>query len=118
MAARIAALLSRPALLRTLASHARLALRLLREPGVPLASKALLAVPLLYVLSPLDIVPDVLPGLGQLDDLGVVMLALELFVRVCPSEIVAHHRQAMDARRPYAPIRPAEIVIDTEFRRG
>jgi uncharacterized membrane protein YkvA (DUF1232 family) len=117
MAVRIASLLSRPTLLRALASHVRLAVRLLREPGVPLASKALLALPLLYVVSPLDALPDILPGLGQLDDLGVILLALEAFVRLCPPQVVAHHRDAMDAGRPYAPVPPAGIVIDAEFHR-
>jgi hypothetical protein len=58
MAPRISSWLARPALLRSLVARLRVAGRLLREPAVPLGAKALTLVPLLYVLSPLDLLPD------------------------------------------------------------
>jgi len=62
----------------------------------------------LYVISPLDFVPDFLPVLGQLDDLGVVLLALEGFTRLCPTEAVEFHRAAIAQGRKYDPMpRPA-----------
>lgn len=118
MATRLASLLSRPAILRSLGSHARLAFRLVREPNVPVWLKAVLALPLLYVISPIDVLPDVIPIVGQLDDLGVIMLALEMFVRHCPAEVVAFHRAAIDQGRPYSPIPGNGVIIDAEFRRG
>jgi uncharacterized membrane protein YkvA (DUF1232 family) len=117
MAARISALLSRPALLRTLAARSRLAWRLVREPTVPMWLKAALALPLLYVASPVDVLPDFLPVLGQLDDLGVILFGLELFVRYCQPEVVAFHRNAIEAGRPYSPIPGNGVVIDAEWRR-
>lgn len=117
MPARISALLSRPVLLRTLADRTRLAWRLVREPNVPTWLKAALTLPLLYVASPIDVLPDVLPVLGQLDDLGVILFGLELFVRHCPPEVVAFHRNAIEAGRPYSPIPGNGVVIDAEWRR-
>jgi uncharacterized membrane protein YkvA (DUF1232 family) len=62
------------------------------------------AVPVLagvYVVSPLDLIPDALPILGQLDDLGVLLLALRLFLRLCPGEAVRFHQGALAQGRPY-----------------
>jgi len=70
MAIRISSWLSRPGMLRSLFQQARLAVRLLREPRVPLLLKAIPVLALIYLISPLDLIPDILPGLGQLDDLG------------------------------------------------
>ena len=72
MAARLTSWLSRPSLLRTLFSQVRLAIRLVREPRVGMLVKALPVLAAVYVVSPLDFVPDVIPVLGQLDDLGIL----------------------------------------------
>lgn len=71
----------------------------------------------LYVISPLDFVPDVLPALGQLDDLGVILIALEVFPRLCPAEAVGFHRAAIAQGRTYYPMPPAGEIIDAEFHR-
>ena len=110
------ALLGRPGLLWTLVSHVRLATRLVREPRVPLSLKFVPVLVGLYVLSPVDLVPDLLPVLGQLDDLAVVAAGLELFVRRCPPAAAAFHREAIAGRRRYSPMAPADDVIDTTWR--
>jgi len=74
LSARVTSWLSWPSLVRTLVSHLRLTVRLLREPGVPLLTKAFPILAALYVISPLDFVPDFLPVLGQIDDLGVILI--------------------------------------------
>jgi len=98
----------------------RLAIRLVREPSVPLVTKALPVLAAFYVISPLDFVPDVVPLLGQLDDLGLLLITLELFLRFCPPAAVAFHRAAIDHGRAYAAM-PAtgdfDDVIDAEWRR-
>lgn len=50
--------------------------RLVTDPRVPRKSKLVLGATLVYVVSPIDVVPDFVPGLGQLDDVIVVLLAL------------------------------------------
>jgi uncharacterized membrane protein YkvA (DUF1232 family) len=117
MAPRVVSWLSRPSLLRTLVSHLRLSVRLLREPGVPLLLKALPAVAAIYVISPFDFVPDVLPIIGQIDDLGMIVIALQAFVKLCPTGAVDFHRAAMAERRKYYPMPSTGEVIDAEFRR-
>jgi uncharacterized membrane protein YkvA (DUF1232 family) len=111
---------------RSLLSRLRLVVRLLREPSVPVGVKALTALPLVYLAWPIDLLPDLVPVLGQLDDLGVLLLAAEAFLGLCPPELVAHHRRAIDEGRPYAPAgrrggsqpggRGNGDVIDAEWR--
>lgn len=50
--------------------------RLLKDARVPAAEKALFAAAIVYVISPLDFIPDVFPFIGQVDDLYVVALVL------------------------------------------
>jgi uncharacterized membrane protein YkvA (DUF1232 family) len=109
--------LTKPTLLATLFRQPRLAFRLMREPAVPILTRALPVLAAVYLVSPLDFIPDVLPGLGQLDDLGIVLLAVELFLRLCPPRAKAFHEAALARGRRYAPMPVADDVIDAEWRR-
>ena len=117
MAGRVTSVFSWPSLFRTLVSHVGLTMRLLREPAVPVLTKVLPFLALLYVISPLDFVPDVLPVLGQLDDLGVILVALGAFLKLCPAGAVDFHGTAMAQGRKYSPMPLAGEVIDAEFHR-
>lgn len=108
--------LLKPGRMLALLPHVRLASRLLRDPAVPLYLKSVPVLAALYVVSPLDVIPDFIPGLGQLDDLGLALLALTTFVRFCPERAVAFHREAIAEKRPFAPMMPD--VIDAEWRRS
>ena len=77
--------------LRTL----RLVWRLLADPRVPLFPKLILLVAAIYVISPVDLIPDLILGLGQLDDIGVAMLAIGVFIQLCPPALVDEHRRAI-----------------------
>lgn len=107
--------LAKPGLLMLLVKHLRLAVRLVREPRVPMLIKTLPALAALYVVMPADLVPDVLPGLGQLDDIGVVLAVVETFIRLCPSSATAFHRAAIGARRRYSPMPVDGDVIDATW---
>ena len=78
-------------ILKTLLQQGRLTLRLMRDPRVPLYAKAVLGLTLVYVMSPLDFVPDWIPLLGQLDDAAILTAGLALFLRLCPPELVEEH---------------------------
>ena len=76
---------------------------------------------LLYVLSPIDIIPDFLLGPGQMDDLGVIALMLfvlsKLIVRFAPPAVVAEHLAAMGQGTAGRTVREkAGPVIDATFR--
>ena len=44
-----------------------------------------------YLVFPIDIIPDFIPVLGQLDDLGVLIFGLDFFIRNAPPEVVEEH---------------------------
>ncbi|MBX7134506.1 MAG: DUF1232 domain-containing protein [Fimbriimonadaceae bacterium] len=52
------------------------ALKALRDPGTPRWAKVVALAALLYVVSPLDVVPDLAPVIGWIDDLGVAAMAV------------------------------------------
>ena len=52
--------------------------------------------PTLFALDPR---PDFLIGVGQMDDLAVILGGLKLFLRLCPPEIVQEHLKAISAGR-------------------
>jgi len=60
----------------SLAERAKLIWKLFTKGGMTKTDKIILVGALLYFLSPLDIIPDVIPIAGFLDDLLVVLLAL------------------------------------------
>ena len=66
----------------TLTSHAagylRLTLALLRDPAVSKHRRAALLAAAAYFASPIDLIPGIVPVLGQVDDLAVAMLAIRL----------------------------------------
>jgi uncharacterized membrane protein YkvA (DUF1232 family) len=78
----------------------RLALRLLRDNRVPPHVKAVPILALLYLISPIDIVPDLFPAIGQLDDLAILAAGLQLFIKLCPDEVVDEHEAAVNRRAP------------------
>lgn len=69
----------------------RLVWRLARDPRVPARSKAMLVMLGGYLASPIDLVPDFIPGAGQVDDIIIVALALDQMLNRVPAEIVREH---------------------------
>lgn len=78
-------------LIRRLPTYVRLVWALLRDRRVPAAQKLILAGIGAYLFFPIDLIPDFVPVLGQLDDLAVVLLGLDLFIRSAPADIVEEH---------------------------
>lgn len=79
--------------LRQLINSIPLAWRLFLDDRVSPAVKTIPIMGFLYLLWPIDLLPDLFPALGQLDDIAVILLALNWFIQVCPSDIVEEIRQ-------------------------
>jgi len=68
--------------------YAGLIWALLRDPRVPVARKAVLGLGAGYLLLSRDLIPDDIPLLGGLDDLAVVVLAVEVFFDGIPEDVL------------------------------
>ena len=65
--------------------------RLARDPRVPARSKATLVLLMGYIVSPVDLIPDFLPGIGQMDELVIAAFALDQMLNRVPPEVVREH---------------------------
>lgn len=74
-----------------LPSLAKLVTRLVRDRRVPWRHKAVLLGVSAYLLSPLDIIPDFVPGLGQLDELAMVAFALRTLLTEVDEQVLLSH---------------------------
>ena len=81
-----------PGLLRDLASFmpdcVTTVRRLRRDPRVPRRAKVVVALAGLWLLSPIDLLPEFLPVIGPLDDVVMVALALRYAARQVPREVL------------------------------
>jgi len=64
---------------------------LLRDPRVPRGSKALLWFAIVWVVSPIDLIPEFIPIAGPLDDAIVAALVLRHVLRASGPDVVADH---------------------------
>jgi uncharacterized membrane protein YkvA (DUF1232 family) len=62
--------------------------RLLEDERVPRRAKVALALLVPYLLMPIDLIPDVIPVLGQLDDALLVLAAVAYVVRIAGPDVV------------------------------
>ena len=106
---------------RDAARQARLAWRLFWDQRVPLWTKVIPPIALGYLLFPVDIIPDVALGLGQLDDIAVLLLGLKLFIELAPPDVVREHLRALGAQmKEWHVVEESEseppVVIEGEYR--
>jgi uncharacterized membrane protein YkvA (DUF1232 family) len=81
-----------PGLLRDLArvvpDCVTMARRLRQDPRVPRRAKIAVLIAGLWVLSPIDLIPEFLPVIGPLDDIVVVAIALRYAARQVPRDVI------------------------------
>lgn len=75
-----------------------LAWAVLRDPRSPKAAKIATVLAALYVISPIDFIPDTIPILGWLDDGLIGYLLLQLAFRFLPEELLASLRTRVGAK--------------------
>lgn len=68
-----------------------LLVKLARDPDVPASNKRQIILALAYFLSPLDVVPDFLPGLGWLDDLYVALIVTDNLLNAVGDEVIMRY---------------------------
>ncbi len=97
----------------------RLIMRLMLDGRVPFRLKLLLPAAIAYVLSPIDLVPDIfLPLIGRIDDLIVLVGAGLMFLLMAPREVLTEHatgqpQPTTERRGP----KDGSKVVDGEYRR-
>jgi len=77
-------------ILKRLPSYTKLILALLRDPDITSAQKGLLLSGLGYAVSPVDLIPGFIPVAGQLDDLVVILAALNKVLDSAPQSVEKH----------------------------
>lgn len=101
------------AFLSEMIKRLRLVWLLFRDHRVPVWVKSVLPLSLLYLVSPIDFIPAALfPLLGGLDDFGVILLGLALFVKLSPPEIVQDYENQLE----YGDLYADEDTVDTTYR--
>lgn len=83
-----------------------------RDPRTPLHVRALAVLVAAYALSPIDLIPDVIPVIGYLDDVILIPLGLALVVRMTPPDLIAaaSERALQAAKKPTSRIAAACII--------
>ncbi len=80
-------------------AYTRLLFELVRDERTPAARKALLGAALAYLVIGRDLVPDEIPVLGGLDDLVVVVLAVDVFLDGVPNDLLHEKLDALGIER-------------------
>ena len=74
--------------------YAQLFRRLAMDSRVPLWAKVVLVSGIVFAFSPLNL-PQFIPVVGALDDIGIVLFVGNLFLKQVPVDVLAQHRQAV-----------------------
>ena len=78
--------------------------KLLTDKRVPFFIRMSLPLALIYTLSPIDFLPDLIPFAGRLDDLVALAIGLMVLLKLAPKKVVNEHKKNQ------------ADVIDGEFR--
>ena len=65
---------------------------LLADRRVSPVAKTVLLAAAIYAVSPLDLIPDWIPVVGMMDDLGILLAAINFFFSAVPPEVLDEHR--------------------------
>ncbi|TEB14274.1 hypothetical protein Psfp_03025 [Pelotomaculum sp. FP] len=69
----------------------KLMYRLVKDPRVSTADKAILGAAIAYIFSPMDLLPDFIPFFGQVDDAYIVAIALQRLLNSAGEDIIKEH---------------------------
>lgn len=106
-----------PGFLREAWHQVRMVFKLLRDPKVPIYLKVLPFAAVLYLIWPIDLIADIIPGLGQLDDITILLVGSKIFIELAPQDVVTRHLNSLREKDGYMPIDDLDdsIIIDGEI---
>ncbi|MEQ1519578.1 MAG: YkvA family protein [Usitatibacteraceae bacterium] len=79
----------------------------LTHGDTPTATKLLALLAVVYVISPIDLIPDFIPIIGWLDDIGVVALLLKLAYKFLPAALFESLRAKVYGHKTKTAANPA-----------
>jgi uncharacterized membrane protein YkvA (DUF1232 family) len=107
-----------PGFFREVWQQARLVYYLLRDPEVPFYLKLVPFTAVLYLLWPVDFLPDVFIGLGQLDDLTALLVGAKVFIEMTPPLVVDRYMVLIRVSDCFSATKDAvvdeKIIIDPQ----
>jgi len=71
-----------------------------------------------YILSPIDLIPDIFLPFGVVDDLSALLIGLQLFIHSAPPEVVAEYRRRFSRRGQRGKINPGEPADEPRIIEG
>lgn len=77
--------------IRQIPSYLRLLVGLLRDGRVSRIDRLMVVAAIAYIVSPLDFIPDLIPFLGEVDDIFLLMLALQRLVEHAGRSVLLDH---------------------------
>jgi uncharacterized membrane protein YkvA (DUF1232 family) len=92
---------------RKFVNEFRIVLRALGDAGVPWFPKLICGCAVLYVVSPIQLIPNFIPILGQLDDVLVVGLAIRVLRKYAPPTVLEEYQN--ERTQPLGSPTPAEL---------
>jgi uncharacterized membrane protein YkvA (DUF1232 family) len=75
----------------------------MRHPQTPTKAKLAALLAVIYVVSPIDLIPDFIPVLGWLDDVGMVTLLLSIAYKLLPKDLYESLRAKVHGTKNAAP---------------
>ena len=90
----------------------RLIWKLILDRRISIFPKLIIPAVLIYFLSPIDLVPDILPVLGHLDDILIILPALIAFFLMIPKNIISEHTQNIKSSKKNT----QDTIIDGSYR--
>ena len=87
-----------------LISSIRLIWKLLTDSRVPFWIRIALPLALIYVISPIDILPDFIPVVGRVDDIIAIIAGIMILLKLAPKKVVNQYKK------------DNKTIIDGEYR--
>ena len=74
------------------------------DPRVPFWVRVALPLALIYVISPIDILPDFIPVMGRVDDIIAIVVGIMILLKLAPKKVVNQYKK------------DNKTIIDGEYR--